>query len=458
MIKFMKQKMNSTSRIIFWGFFTVILLGAIILSLPVCAADGKGTNFVDALFTATTSVCVTGLVTVPTFSHWSIFGKIIILALIQLGGLGVICIATGFLVLIRKRITLTSRKIIQESYNLDTSQGMVVLVLKIIKTTALIEFLGAVGLSVRFIPQYGVIKGIIYSVFHSISAFCNAGIDLLGDSSLIPYVYDTYFNVVMIMIIISGGLGFIVWWEIIDLLKLAMKKQFSPSKIWERTSLHSKIVLVMTGLLLILGFVVVMLLEYSNPESIGNMSLGHKVLASAFQSVTLRTAGFCTVAQGGFKVSTSMIMCIFMLIGGSPVGTAGGIKTTTFAIILIEVLSVVRGKDDAEAFRRKIDKENVRTALTVITISLVAAFSAMVILSETEGASMKVIMYEVFSAVGTVGLSMDFTPTLSTMGKAVIIVLMFMGRIGPITMATTFAAKQVGAKEIELPERRIIIG
>ncbi|MCR5703268.1 MAG: potassium transporter KtrB [Eubacterium sp.] len=458
MINFLKKRLNNTPRIIFLGFLSVILIGAIVLSLPICSADGRGTPFVDSLFTSTTSVCVTGLVTVPTYSHWSAVGKVIILILIQLGGLGVICIATGFLALLRRRISLASRKVIQESYNLDTSSGMVALVLRVIKTTILIESLGAAALSVRFIPQFGWRRGIIFSIFHSISAFCNAGIDLLGDSSLMSYVGDTYFNVVIMLIIISGGLGFIVWWEIVDLIKRIVKGNLAPIKIWERMTLHSKIVISMTVFLLITGVIIVMGLEYDNPKSIGNLSLGNKVLASSFQSVTLRTAGFCTVSQTGFKASTSMLMCIFMLIGGSPVGTAGGIKTTTVAIILIEVVSVIRGKEEAEVFRRRISKENVRTAITVATISVLSAIVAMIVLSETEGASIKVIAYEVFSAIGTVGLSMDFTSSLSVIGKYIIILLMFMGRIGPITLASAFAAKQSRAKETELPIRKIIIG
>jgi trk system potassium uptake protein TrkH len=214
----------------------------------------------------------------------------------------------------------------------------------------------------------------------------------------------------------------------------------------------------MTVLLLVLGFVIVMGLEYNNPKSIGNLPTGEKILAAAFQSVTLRTAGFCTITQTGFKASTAMLMCIFMLIGGSPLGTAGGIKTTTLAILLIEVISVIRGKEDAQAFRRRISKDNVRTALAVSTISVLSAIIAMIVLTETEGVSIKIIAYEVFSALGTVGLSMDFTSTLSVIGKIIIIILMFMGRIGPITLASAFAAKQNLAKETQLPERKIIIG
>ncbi len=458
MINFIKKRMNNTPRIIFMGFLSVILIGALVLALPISSADGKGTSFVDSLFTSTTSVCVTGLVTVPTYSHWSAFGKVVILILIQLGGLGVICIATGFLALLRRRISLASRKVIQESYNLDTSSGMVALVIRVIKTTMLIEFIGAIGLSVRFIPQFGWKRGIIFSIFHSISAFCNAGIDLLGDSSLMPYVGDTYFNIVIMLIIISGGLGFIVWWEIVDLIKRVAKGGLTPSKIWERLSLHSKIVICMTVFLLVMGVVIVMGLEYDNPKSIGDLPFGKKFLAAAFQSVTLRTAGFCTITQTGFKASTSMLMCVFMLIGGSPVGTAGGIKTTTVAILLIEVMSVIRGKEEAEVFRRRISKENVRTALAVATISVLSAIIAMIVLTETEGVSIKIIAYEVFSAIGTVGLSMDFTSSLSVLGKLIIILLMFMGRIGPITLASAFAARQSRAKETELPERKIVIG
>lgn len=453
-----KYKTISTSRIVFGGFLLAIMLGTLLLMMPISAANGKGTPFIDALFTSTTSVCVTGLVTVPTYLHWSVFGKIIILILIQLGGLGVICITMGFLILIGKRISLSGRKVIQESYNLDTSQGMVKLVMRIIKTTAFIEVLGAIGLSVRFVPKYGLARGTIYSLFHSISAFCNAGLDLLGSDSLIPYRDDVYFNIIVMVIIVSGGLGFIVWWEILDLVKLLIKGKMTIRQLPQRCSLHSKIVLMMTGGLLLSGLIIIFLLEYNNPETIGSLPLGKKILVCMFQSVTLRTAGFCTISQTGFRAGTAIIMCFFMLIGGSPVGTAGGIKTTTVAILLFEVLSVIRGKSRAEVFRRQIDRDNVRTALAVAFISISMAIIALVTLTFTEQASVKAIMYEVFSATGTVGISMDLTARLSTAGKCVIIILMFMGRIGPITMAMAFAERRKKMPRRDLPERRIVIG
>ena len=435
-----------------------ILLGAVLLMLPISAADGRATPFIDSLFTSTTSVCVTGLVTVPTYLHWSIFGKAVILVLIQLGGLGVICITMGFLVLIGKRITIAGRKVIQESYNLDVSQGMVRLVTKIIKTTAFIEAVGAVGLSVRFVPKYGALKGIIYSIFHSISAFCNACLDLLGDSSLIEYQEDVYFNIVVMIIIISGGLGFIVWWELVDLFKKLIKGKLAPSQFSQSCSLHCKVVILMTVSLLVSGTLIVFLLEYNNPATIGNFPLWKKLLVCSFQSVTLRTAGFCTISQTGFRAGTAIIMCFYMLIGGSPVGTAGGIKTTTAAILLFEVLSVVRGYGRAEVFRRQIDRDNVRTALTIFFISVSAAIIAIVTLANSENAPTAAIMYEVFSATGTVGISMDLTASLSNLGKSVIIFLMFMGRIGPITMAMAFAERRKRMPHRDLPERRIIIG
>lgn len=448
---------NST-RIVFLGFAGVILLATLLLMLPASSASGEGTNFVDAMFTATTSVCVTGLVVVPTYAHWSLLGKLIIFVLIQLGGLGVVCITMGFFILIRKRISLKERKLIQESYNLDQVDGMVKTVLEIFKATFVIEGIGAVLYSVRFIPKYGFVKGICFSIFHSVSAFCNAGLDLIGENSLADYSNDWYFMIVTMLLIVSGGLGFVVWWEIIKLIKRIRNKQIQKNKFFERMTIHSKFVILLTVIFIVSGALIVYVMECNNPDTLGEMPAGKKILAAIFESVTLRTAGFSTFSQTGLKDATFIIVCLFMLVGGSPMGTAGGIKTTTIGIIAVEVISVVRGKKRAELFHRSISTENVQSALSVACISAVVVFIGIIGLTITEDCGLRQVVFEAFSAIGTVGISMDFTAALSTAGRLIIIALMFLGRIGPITMVMAFAAKRNAAPDRDYPEKRILIG
>lgn len=448
----------NTPHLIIYGFAIVILAATFILMLPISSAGGEWTNFVDAMFTATTSVCVTGLVVVPTYAYWSLFGKTVIFILIQLGGLGVVCIMMGFFILIKKKITLKERRLIQESYNFDTSGGMVKVVIRVFKATFLIEGMGAALYSIRFIPRFGFVKGVCYSIFHSVSAFCNAGIDLLGDSSLAAYCGDGLINFTTMFLIVSGGIGFIVWWDILKVCGEIKRGNLVKNKIFERLSLHSKMVISATVIFIFAGAVVIFLFEYTNGDTIGNMKVGKKILTSLFESVTLRTAGFSTISQSGFRMPTLMFICFFMFVGGSPMGTAGGIKTTTIGILFVEVLSVVRGKKHAEVFRRKIHIENVRTAISVSMISFLSAIAAIMLLSFTEQAPFKAIVFEVFSAVGTVGLSMDLTSALSPGGRLIIIFMMFLGRVGPITMAMAFASKRKKSLDRDFPEKRIIIG
>lgn len=451
-------KFNAAQMVIF-GFLFVILLGTLILMLPVCSADGRWTDFVTALFTATTSTCVTGLVVVPTYAYWSLAGKVVILILIQLGGLGIICIITGVLIITGKRISLRERKLIQESYNLDSSSGIIRHIRAIFFGTFTMEGIGAVLYSIRFIPKFGFAKGIWYSVFHSVSAFCNAGLDLLGENSLIPYQTDVLINLTTIFLIVMGGIGFIVWWDFAKVYRMIKNQSMAKRKIWERLSLHTKLAITVTTVLILGGTIITMVFEYSNPATIGNLSFGNKILASLFQSVTLRTAGFCTIDQTGFRSASFIIFCLFMLIGGSPMGTAGGIKTTTVAMIILEVKSVIRGKYETEAFKRRINKDNIKTALAVIMIAVMVVFTAIIALTFTEDASLKNITYEAFSAIGTVGLSRNFTASLSTMGRIIVIMLMFFGRVGPITMAMALAKrKKIDRHVKDLPEKRIMIG
>lgn len=449
----------NTNLIILNGFLVALLVGTILLMLPVSSASGNGTDFITALFTATTSLCVTGLVVVPTYAYWSIFGKVIILILIQLGGLGIISFTIGFLIIIGKKISLKERKMIQESYNLDSAQGVLKILRKIFGITVKIEGIGAILYSIQFIPEYGIVKGICYSVFHSVSAFCNAGIDIIGNDSLVKYHGNVLVNFTTVMLIICGGIGFIVWLDIGGIISEIRNKKLSPNKFIERMKLHTKLVLITTAILVGGGFLFILLFEYNNPDTLGNMTFGNKCLAALFEAVTLRTAGFITVPQAGFRDGTFMIMCGLMIVGGSPFGTAGGIKTTTLALIFLLTWSTIKGKEDIEVCRRRINKQNVRSAVAIGTIVLSILSVAIMALSFTEDAPLKVITFEAVSALGTVGLSMDFTASLTAIGKLIIIVLMFFGRVGPITIAMAMAGRARKDRKItNYPEKRVMIG
>lgn len=449
----------NTNLIILNGFLVALLVGTILLMLPVSSASGNGTDFITALFTATTSLCVTGLVVVPTYAYWSIFGKVIILILIQLGGLGIISFTIGFLIIIGKKISLKERKMIQESYNLDSAQGVLKILRKIFGITVKIEGIGAILYSIQFIPEYGIVKGICYSVFHSVSAFCNAGIDIIGNDSFVKYHGNVLVNFTTVMLIICGGIGFIVWLDIGGIISEIRNKKLRPNKFIERMKLHTKLVLITTAILVGGGFLFILLFEYNNPDTLGNMTFGNKCLAALFEAVTLRTAGFITVPQAGFRDGTFMIMCGMMIVGGSPLGTAGGIKTTTLALVFLLTWATIKGKDDIEVCRRRINKQNVRSAVAIGTIVLSILAVAIMALSFTEDAPLKVITFEAVSALGTVGLSMDFTASLTAIGKLIIIVLMFFGRVGPITIAMAMAGRARKDRKItNYPEKRVMIG
>lgn len=456
--KVVKSTFN-TNNIVVYGFLIVLLVGTLLLMLPISTASGKGTDFITALFTATTSLCVTGLVVVPTYAYWSLFGKIIILILIQLGGLGIISFTVGFLMIIGKKISLKERKVIQESYGLDSAQGVIKVLRKVFALTFKIEGIGAVIFAFQFIPEYGLVKGIWYSVFHAVSAFCNAGIDILGGDSFAKYSGNVLVNLTTIALIISGGIGFIVWLDLGRIIKDIKNKTIKASKFVERMKLHTKIAIITSAILLIGGFLIIMIFEYNNPATIGNMSFGKKALVSLFESVTLRTAGFSTISQVGIRNATFLIVCFLMFIGGSPLGTAGGVKTTTIAMIYLMTIATIKGKDDVEVCRRRLNRQNIRSAGAIISIVLTILAVAIMALSFTENAPLKVITFEAISALGTVGISMDFTTSLTTVGRIIISVLMFFGRVGPITIAMAVSSRSRRDKTIRnYPEKKVIIG
>jgi trk system potassium uptake protein TrkH len=443
-----KYKLNP-AQILVLGFASVILMGGILLSLPIASKSGHSVGFLNAVFTATSAVCVTGLVVVDTGTHWTVFGQTVIILLIQIGGLGFMSMATFFALIFGKRITLRERLVMQEALNQFNISGIVRLTKYILITTFTIEGIGAILLSFKFIPLYGLSKGIGFSIFHAISAFCNAGFDLIGNfRSLTPFADDFLINIVISFLIIAGGLGFTVIVEVIQ------KRKFS------KFSLHTKLVLYITGVLLLVGFIAVFILEYSNPETLGKLTFKGKLLGALFHSVTPRTAGFNTLPSDKLTTATIFMTMVFMFIGGSSGSTAGGVKTTTAGVIVFTIINIIKGKEDTEVFNRRIPRDIINRSLAVIGIAMSLVIFVTMILSITEvGHSFMEIFFEVTSAFGTVGLSLGMTPSLSIVGKIVISLTMFAGRVGPMTIALALARQQQKHKGlIKYPEERVIVG
>lgn len=449
----------STMQILAAGFLGIIFLGGFLLWLPF--SNTQPISFLDALFTSTTAVCVTGLVTVTPAVQFTLAGKVILLLLIQIGGLGVIACATSFFLIMKKKITVRERVVIQETYNMESLGGMVGMVRRVILGTFVVEGAGALFYSFQFIPEFGFIKGIWFSIFHSISAFCNAGIDIIGDSSLMDYVGNPLINITTMLLIILSGIGFMVWNDVIQNAKRIHRREV-PLKWWfTRLTLHSKIAIATTAVLIVSGTVMIFLMEYNNPATLGNMNLGDKLMASSFQSVTTRTAGFATVSQAGLHTESKLFGCILMFIGGSPGGTAGGVKTTTIAMLIMTCITYVKGGKDTECFGRKIATANVRGGMIVLLVAYVAYITGVVAITiiEPESTSFIGIMYEAASAIGTVGLSADLTPHLSQASHIVLMIMMYMGRLGPLTLALVLGGRMHPRDGIrQLPERKILVG
>lgn len=458
MAKSLKQIQLNTVQIVALGFLGVILLGGIILWLPI--SNQQPIQFLNALFTSVTAVCVTGLVTVVPAVQFTVFGKAVLLALIQIGGLGIIACMMAFFLIIRKRITTKERVLIQETYNLDTLSGMVKFVIRVLKGTFFVEGIGAVLYSFQFVPEYGLVEGVCYGIFHSISAFCNAGIDILGGNSYMNFVTSPLVNFTTIFLIVSGGLGFTVWFDCMDNTRRIFREKQPKRRLITRLDLQTKIVFTMTGVLLLAGTIGFFLLEFNNPATMGNLNLGQKLMASLFQSVTTRTAGFASISQTDLNAGSGLLGCLLMFVGGSPGGTAGGVKTTTVAVLLLTVVSVIRGKKDTECFGRKLVSSIIRSGLVIIMVTFLFWIAGVIIITVLEPkVDFLRIMYEATSAIATVGLSTDLTPRLCDGSLVVLMALMYIGRIGPVTMALVFAGKSSSSKKSrDLPEKRIMIG
>ncbi len=450
-----KRPLLATKKIVL-SFFILIVIGSVLLSLPI-ANKVEPQPYINNLFVATSCVCVTGLTPFVILDQYTLFGQIVMIILIQIGGLGFITFLYYFINKLRRKLSINSELVFKEALNQDDFSKLPRLLKMIFHYTASFELVGGLLLSLVFIPEYGFLKGLYYGIWHSISAFCNAGFDLLGGNSLMNYVTNPFMNIVIMVLIIAGGLGFIVALDIKDKYKKC--KKHSIKSVIEHLSLHSKIVLLMTIVLIVSGTLLILGFEFNNPNTLGSYSLPNKILIAMFQSVTLRTAGFATVPIAGLRTITKLLMCIYMFIGGSPASTAGGIKTVTFALVMLTIINVFKGNEETYVFDRRIKKRLFLKAFTLFSIGITLCLIGTMALSATEtGLSLPDIFVEIFSAFGTVGLTADVTPNLSFAGKCVDIVLMFIGRISPMSFTIFFARKAHKKSTISYPDEDVIIG
>lgn len=440
------------TKIIVLSFAALILVGSLLLTLPDASRDGRSIGFLNALFTATSATCVTGLVVVDTYNHWTVFGQLVILTLIQAGGLGIVTLATFFSVLLGRKMSIRSMVLAQESINHFSFEGVLRLVSRVVMVTFGVELLGALLLSSRFVPQYGP-KGFYLGFFHSISAFCNAGFDLMGIAGKGNFVSLTQYNndpVVLFTVaglIVVGGLGFVVWKDLFEYRKRGC------------LILHTKIVLIITTLLIVIGSILFFTFEYNNPATMGSLNLGEKINASIFQSITPRTAGYNSIDEGGMKEISKFLTVILMFIGAAPGSTAGGIKVTTFGVLLFAVLSQIKGSDETILFRRRVPFNIVSKALAIAGFSGALVLVVTTIVLAVENKPFLDVLFEVTSAFGTVGLTTGLTPSLHSTSKLLLILTMFLGRVGPVTFAIALTLRSnKNNADIIHPEGKVIVG
>lgn len=443
------QKFNP-ARMIAKSFGIIILIGTLLLMLPMSARNGQSTDLLTSLFTATSATCVTGLVTVDTWSHWSALGQGIILAMIQMGGLGFMTIITMISIVMHRRIGLSERLIMVSALNLSDIDGVVRVVRHALIGTFLFEGIGAVILSACFIPQYGWASGIWKGVFHSVSAFCNAGFDIMGNNGpftgMSNYASHPVVLFTLMALVVIGGLGFFVWEDIMS------------AKNWKGLSLYSKMVLGITGTLILGGWIFFALSEWTNPATLGVMSSGDKVVNALFQSITLRTAGFNTIDQGALREGAIIICCVFMLIGGSSGSTAGGLKTATAGVLFLTLRAGMRGQEEVTFRGRSISQRRVMSALTLTLMVACMFLVGSVAITIMEGIPYLVAAFETASALATVGLSANLTTHLSVASRILVICMMFVGRVGIISFSVAFVARNKGLTKIKYPKCNIMIG
>lgn len=445
-----RKSMNAT-RMVAGSFAIIILLGTLLLMLPVASQNGQSAGFLTSLFTATSATCVTGLIPVDTGMSWTFFGQVVIILLIQVGGLGFMTILSLFSLLLRRRIGLSERLIMASTLNLNDMDGVVRVVRHALMVTFTLEGIGAVVLSTRFISQFGILGGIWRGIFHAISAFCNAGFDLVGGkfgafTSLEGYNNDPLVLCTIMVLIVSGGLGFFVWEDILR------------TRRWKGFSFYTKLVLSITAALLVGGTVFFLCAEYSNPTTLGNMPVPQKILNALFQSITLRTAGFASFNQGGLLDSSMAVSCVLMLIGGSSGSTAGGLKTVTVAVLLLSLRSNLAGREQVTVRGRAISYRKVIDAMTLALIIIFLFLTGSIVISLADGVPYLHAAFETASALGTVGVTVGITPTLSAFSHVVLICLMYLGRIGVISFSVAFLTRSRYPAKIKYPNLDVMIG
>ena len=445
---FLKNKSFSPYMTILLSFMVVTILGGILLSLPISMRDGKSVKLIDGFFIATSAICVTGLSSIDIGSVYNIFGQMVILVLIQLGGLGVITFTSVIIIMISKKIRYYTKKIVQEDINIDTTFKIEEYVKKVILSVIVIEFIGTVILFFEFIKKFGFLKAVYYSFFHSVSAFCNAGFSLFSDN-LYGFKNSFIINMTIPLLIFLGGIGFSTILNCYNVLRKKEKRLTSTTKLSIKISIF----------LVIIGMIAMLILEYSNKSTIGNLSFGQKLEASFFQSVTTRTAGFNTISILGLKRSTSLLFVILMFIGASPGSTGGGIKTTTIGLIILGTLATLKNKDTIEYDKRSVSWRIYSKAITVLFISLIYTTICVFLLILFErNKNLLDLVFEVFSAFGTVGLSRNLTPSLADISKFILIVTMFVGRVGPLTIALALSKSNLKKGRYTYPQENILIG
>ncbi len=447
---FYKFRHLSPMQIIALVFAAIILLGGLILTLPVSSRAGTSTPFLTGLFTATSCTCVTGLTLADTYTHWSDFGHVVMLLLIQIGGLGFMTIASLFFFVLNKRIGLKDRLVMAQSLGLDDLSSIVQMVKKVLKRTFLIEGVGALILAVRFAFQMPVGKALWWGVFHSISMFCNAGFDIVGavdaGGSLIPYVGDPVVSITIMALITLGGLGFFVWDDIL------VKKRF------KKLSIYTKLVLILSAILTFGGAALFAVIEWNNPATLGSLTFGEKLLAAMFQSVTCRTAGAYTIPQMPLTDASKALTGALMLIGGSSGSTAGGVKTVTMGVLLLSVIAAARGRSRVTVFRRTISAQQITDAVAVVTLVFTLALSGAMYLSIANDLAFMDCIYETISAIATVGLSTGITGGLDVISKVILIVLMYFGRVGVMTLSLGFLLSNQAEERYRYADTKVLIG
>ena len=447
-------------QILLMSFVFVILIGTVLLSIPLFN-KAEPLSFINNLFIATSATCVTGLMPVVTMDQFNVAGQVVLMILIQVGGLGLMSFIALIVVISKQKLGMTNKKLLVDALNRFNSVDIGEFLMHIFKFTFIFELIGALLLMIEIIPDSSSIgTGIFKSVFLSVSAFCNAGIDTISGSSLVPYQNSVLINAVVMILIICGGIGFTVWFDIKDNLRPLIQRKIDFSIFWKKLLTHTKVAIIATVFLLLSGTVLIFAIESLNPDTLGSMPIMKRLMVAMFSSTTLRTAGFATIDFGTLTNATKTLMLVFMLIGGSPGGTAGGLKTTTLFIIILFLRAELKGLTHMRIYHREIPRDSFRKAFTIITVYIIAVFVSVVILSITEDVAFLDLVFEICSAIGTVGLSCGITSGLTSFGKVIIILLMLMGRVGPVTIVLSFTNSIRNRKEnsVRYPKTELLVG